>query len=298
MPIKKKTARQAYRRRSQQQKNSNWLKSTVLAGGALSLIVAFGYRVISGSDQIQADAQGCYGTLDEQKATIVWWDVSTQWSVSQTNDIKLAIKQAYKTLHFNETFSLITTDAQTVGDLTHATVRLCGGAKSSTDYARHNIDKTASPTFLKKQADKRFMAQVKPAIEKVFQKTDEKGGILAVDSPLLEQFQALSRHPEMRESTGRKRLILITDGIQNSEIARFCRVKNALPSFQNFKNKAAFRRVKPHAMTGLSVSLYLVLHPEHGPYCTEDELREFWEAYFKNSGAASFETYRLRPSGK
>lgn len=276
---------------------SKWTVPMAVGAIALTALGSVGYAVVSGADTIRPDDLGCYESAAPQGSTTIWWDASMSWSPSQERDIRAAVAQAWETLPFNDRFSVITTEADTVGDLAPRRVEICGPARSEADYARHGIEKTASSGFLANEADKRFGKAVQPVVDSVFSETKAGGAVLAIDSPLLEQFQAISRTPGFRDAGGRKRLLVISDGIQNTEIARFCDVKGDLPPFERFKDKPEYARVAPAAMSGVEVSFYLVLHADYGPHCTEDELAAFWSAYFEEAGASRVDVYRLRPSG-
>jgi len=271
----------------------------MVAGLAASIILGgVGFTIVSGADAVRPDAVGCYESTVPQGTTTVWWDVSSSWSPSQERDIRSAIEGAWQLLGFNDRFSVITTEADKVGDLAPRRVEICGPARSENDYARHGIEKTASTGFLANEADKRFGKAIQPVVDGIFDETKASGGVLAIDSPILEQLQAISRDPAFRDAAGRKRLLVISDGVQNTEIAHFCTVKGDLPPFDRFKKKPEYARVAPADMTGVEVSFYLVLRAEYPPYCTEDELATFWTAYFEEAGASRVDVYRLRPSGK
>lgn len=278
-------------------KGSKWAVPMVVGLLATTALVGVGLAVVNGADTVRPDAMGCYQSTVPQGSAITWLDVSSSWSPSQERDIRTAMAEAWETLPFNDRFAVITTNRTTVGDLATGEVELCGPARAEADYARHGMEKTASSGFLANEAEKRFQKGVEPLVDSVFAETKAGGAVLAIDSPLLEQFQAISRSPGFRDAGGRKRLILITDGVQNTEIARFCDVKGDLPPFTRFKEKPEYRRVAPAAMSGVEVSLYLVLRAEYPPYCTEDELAAFWTAYFEEAGASRVDVYRLRPSG-
>jgi len=295
----RRTVRSSRSGRRMKNKPAGRLMSTSAIAVCSALAVGgVGYAVVSGADTVRPDETGCYQVAGPQDSTTLWWDVSTGWSPSQERDIQTVPERAFGSLAFNERFSLITTEADRVGDIGSARVELCGPARSSADYARHGLEKSASPTFLANEADKLYREKVEPVVADILSRTKASGRILAVDSPLLEQIQAISRRPELRDATGRKRLVLVTDGIQNTEIAHFCKVKGDLPPFRAFKTKPEFRRVAPAPMSGAEVTIYLILHASYGPYCTEDELADFWTAYFEDAGASRVDVYRLRPSGR
>jgi len=274
------------------------LLGTAIGMTALGAIGGVSYGLMKVAGEVRPNAIGCYESTVPQGTTTVWWDVSSSWSPSQERDIRSAIEGAWETLGFNDRFSVITTEADKVGDLAPRRVEICGPARSESDYARQGIEKTASSGFLANEADNRFGKAVQPVVDGIFAETKASGGVLAVDSPVLEQFQAISRDPGFRDVGGRKRLLVISDGIQNTEIAHFCAVKGDLPSFERFKQRPEYARVAPAAMSGVEVSFYLVLRAEYPPYCSEDELAGFWTAYFEEAGASRVDVYRLRPSGK
>lgn len=285
-------------RRGAPSTGSKWTVPLAASAVALTTLGGIGYAVVSGADAVRPDVLGCYQSAAPAGSTTVWWDASSSWSPSQERDIRGAIERAWETLPFNDRFSVITTEADTVGDLAPSRVEICGPARSEGDYARLGIEKTASSGFLANEAENRFRKVVQPVVDGVFAETKAGGEVLAIDSPLLEQFQAVSRDPDFRDAAGRKRLLVISDGVQNTEIAHFCEVQGDLPPFARFKEKPEYGRVAPAEMNGVEVSFYLVLRAEYPPFCNENELADFWTAYFEEAGASRVDIYRLRPSGK
>ncbi len=117
----------------------------------------------------------------------------------------------------------------------------------------------------------------------------------ARNSTLLERMQVISRHKYF-SSTNRS-LTVVTDGVQNSEIARFCVVKGDMPSFETFKKRAAYAHVRPESFDGTRVHLLLA---EFGPkpsdiypYCSDEEMRTWWPDYYRGNGAEHVVTTRL-----
>ena len=118
----------------------------------------------------------------------------------------------------------------------------------------------------------------------------------AMDSPILEQLQAISRYDGF---TGPNRsLTVITDGINNSETARFCAVSGDLPPFAQFRTRRSYRYVEPSSFEGMDVTLLLVefgrLPAPGASHCSNAALRDFWPAYFTGNGAKSVDLRRLR----
>ena len=118
----------------------------------------------------------------------------------------------------------------------------------------------------------------------------------ALDSPILSQLQAVSRYPG---AAGWDALHIVTDGIENSEIAQFCSVQGDMPSFAKFAQKPVYDFVQPAPYTKTDVSLLLVetgvLPSRTLAYCSNDELRRWWPDYFKANRAHNVELTRLRP---
>ena len=271
---------------------SKWI-APVVAGVAASIVLGgVGFAIVSGANEVRPDVMGCYESAQPQGSTMLWWDVSMGWSASQERDIRAAVVRAWQTLPFNDRFAVITTNKATVGDLASGEIEICGPARSDADYARHGIDKPASSGFLANEADKRFREIVDPVIDGILAKTKATGALLALDSPLLEQMQAISRGPGFRDAGGRKRLILFTDGIQNTEIARFCDVKGDLPP-SPASRKSGISPGGPAAMPGVEAPYLCCARPATAPRTAGG----FLEGVFRGGGASRVDVYRLRPSG-
>ncbi len=112
----------------------------------------------------------------------------------------------------------------------------------------------------------------------------------AQHTPILEVTRSVSKADYF--SNENRTLYWISDGMNNSGEARFCKERGHLPPFSKFQNSSVYRDNRPR-LEGAEVYLYLVEHgslPQPGmEYCTNAELRAFWPAFMYGSGAVDVE---------
>lgn len=110
----------------------------------------------------------------------------------------------------------------------------------------------------------------------------------AASSPILEQLQGISRY---YRSGSLNRLIVYTDGLNNSPNGQFCVKRGELPRFAVFAERPGYRFVAPQNFARAEVDVLLVegepLPTDALPFCTDDELRTFWVDYFEANGAGA-----------
>ena len=92
--------------------------------------------------------------------------------------------------------------------------------------------------------------------------------------------------------------MIVTDGLENSELGHFGVVKGEMPEFAKFADHERFRPYQPN-LSGVAVTMLLVEYPDGAlPYATNAELEAFWADYLTASGAANFTITPVRSWGE
>jgi hypothetical protein len=273
---------------------------TLLAGTATAAMLAgAGYAALKDMNTAKADELGCYEQTAPQAHTVALVDSSEpRFDAVQRRDLMRAFGDVFqRDLAFNERFSLIATDASRIGSVPSPVVTRCGPARLPSDLESVGAA-SASDAFLERQAALAFEQDILPHLESVFAINPPDEQRQRAESPILEQIQSLSRMPAFSRDAGDKRLIVVSDLLQNTGDAQFCHTQGHLPAFETFRTRPYFERVAPHDLGGADVTVYLLIRGTLGeppyPYCTEDELVRFWRAYFEDAGAGSVDVIRLR----
>ena len=160
---------------------------------------------------------------------------------------------------------------------------LCKPAATPLEQAAIGAPDTSAQVLARQQreASERYAAFVDDLIRSSTQQSR-----LATSSPILEQIQGISRYDY---GAPLSKLIVYTDGINNSATARFCAVQGELPRFEVFARRPNYRFVKPDDFGGADVDILLIergeLPSQHLPFCTNQELRDFWLDYAEANGA-------------
>lgn len=270
-----------------------------IAGGLILASSGLGYFVWQDMNTAKADELGCYEQTAPQAHTVALVDSSEpRFDAAQRRDLMTAFGDLFqRDLAFNERFSLIATDASRIGSVPNPVVTRCGPAHSPADLESVGAAR-ASDAFLERQAAQAFEQDIRPHLESVFAINPPDAQRQRAESPILEQIQSLSRMPAFSRDAGHKRLIVVSDLLQNTGDAQFCHVQGHLPAFETFRTRPYFERVAPRDLGGADVTIYLLIRGILGeppyPYCTEDELVRFWRAYFDDAGAGSVDVIRLR----
>ncbi len=274
-------------------KQSAWLKWTIL-GVVTSLALAVAIFVADTITGIEtADADFCYERPDRQVHAVSLDNSLRKLSPPQLRDYRAGFARTYKRAEPNSRILIFTTAADIQSSLVRPAFTICKPPATVREQA--SIGAPSKPaTYLARRASEAKAAYNK-AVDNILTDAQDPDKISG-DSPILEQLQSISRYDGFEASS--RSLTVITDGIQNSEIARFCAVKGAMPPFTKFKRTAAYRTIAPNTFTGTAVSVLLVEAtklPQSGlQYCSNAELRNWWPDYFKGNGADSVELTRLR----
>jgi len=284
------------RRSRGSRRNTAGQSSAKLAAAVVAPLMVFGaggFAIFTLLDGEEIDGNYCY-TREDQHQAVIWIDNSLEGqSEAQLRDYRTGMLRAWDNAPANTLIRIASTERSTSGSFAQPQFTICKPAKTPAEQEAIGAPELTLPRLARIHADAH--AEFESMVDQVVSDATD-GGKTALDSPILEQFQAISRYDGF---TGPNRSITgITDGFNNSEAARFCTAKGALIPFERFKTRRSYSDVKPRSFEGADVTLLLI---EHGqlpspiaPYCTNAELRDFWPDYFKGNGASSVDLRRLR----
>ena len=262
-------------------------------GTIAAVIAAAGLAANEVMDIERADANFCF-VRDDQTQVAVLIDNSVKGhTAQQLRDYETGLLASYAQAPANARIKFFTTALDGQGSIARPVLTICKPAETPAEREAMAAPSKPAP-YLKRQAEE-ARDRYRAAIADVLAATQDQDRV-ALDSPILELVQAVSRYDGFQ---GRARsLVLVTDGIQNSETAEFCVKKGHMPRFERFAERPGYAFVKPRPLTGVDITLLLVEYGKlpSGPlrYCTNAELRTWWPDYFKGNGAHSVELYRLR----
>jgi hypothetical protein len=234
----------------------------------------------------------CYPGVETEAAALVDLSFTRANSGSQDRDLKTALQRAFAALPPNGRLSVFSTERTAVGSLSKPMFTICR-PPSSPDELNDLAGITKPAPYLRRLVD-RAEKGLDARIEELAEASKDENRV-ALDSPILEQIQAISRFSFEGDL---KSFVVFSDGINNSEIARFCVVRGALPPFMIWRGTNAAAQVKPNSFAGVSIEFllveqYVLPHPE-APFCSNDELRAFWPAFFEGNGATAVTLTRVR----
>lgn len=267
------------------------LPAMIAMGVALVLgVVGTGYLGMQAMNQKTADEYGCYSGLPSAQ-TMYLTDVSEpRWSKAQQRSIATYIERDYSGLRPNERFAFYSTAVNTMASVVVPEFHVCGQARNSSEHKAMTGDEVQDG-YLARQREKQYEEYLAPRLSYLLNNAQQLH-----ESPILELIRAASRDANLRMGD---KLRIVSDMIQNSELARFCRVQNDLPRFTTFAKQPRYiEHLHPSSMDGVEVEILMLERPYYGTkgmeYCTELEIKNFWRDYFKANGARSVNFIRLR----
>ncbi|MEM7220025.1 MAG: hypothetical protein AAF515_16785 [Pseudomonadota bacterium] len=220
-----------------------------------------------------------------------------RWNAHQQRSIRNALDQVYEGLGFNERLSVFTSEEDQIGSAAKITPRfsVCGTARAPEELESIGAE-SASEGYLRRTKERLYDKFLGPELDALLTLSPESDRRQRYQSPVLELLQAISRRPEAQHA---RKLIVISDLLQNSDTAQFCTVRMAMPYFEVFRQRRSYARLTPEGFDGIDVELYLLQRQGFGgpalPYCRdEEELVRFYSDYFTHHGARSVTLTRLR----
>ncbi|MEM9128185.1 MAG: hypothetical protein AAGA97_00430 [Pseudomonadota bacterium] len=268
--------------------------AVTVAGLPTAAIAAAGYFALEEFGKERLDKiTYCYDRADQfQTAVFVDFSHTQSGSDSQGRDLENLIAREYRGLPPNGLLSGFTTARDITASIAEPSFVICHPAENEGEQQRLGAPEK-SPTVLAREA-KDAQAAFEGRLGQLMRDSKDPQK-WASTSPILEQIQGITGYDFQAPL---RKLVIYSDGINNSPNGRFCREKNELPSFEAFSQRAAYEFIKPLDLSGVDVEFYLVefepLPSPSLPHCTTEELRTFWIDYFKANGAKSI---RLIPLG-
>ncbi|MGJ8534867.1 MAG: hypothetical protein ACSHYC_21960 [Alphaproteobacteria bacterium] len=252
-----------------------------------------GYMAWNYLNTEQIDTAFCYERDDQyQSAIFVDFSHTQSTTASQESDLVNALSRTFRQLPPNGQVSIFTTSRENAATVVDPAFTLCKPAKNAPEQKKIGApDK--SPAVLKREsmeADEAFARELESLAQD--SKNPEKA---ARSSPILEQIRGIS---EYDFNAPLRKLVVFSDGINNSSSGKFCQIQGELPMFSKFEKSSSYQFVKPNDLSGVDVEFLLVefgpLPTKTLPFCTTAELRQWWVDYAKGNGAKSV---RLTPLG-
>lgn len=292
------------RRPSSRGRNNNQsiklLISTIFVGVLLMGGVGFGVHHHLSIEQ--PNEYGCYERDDSEQVAIIFDNSILKFtgngrqellSGSILRDYKSAIFDAYEEAPANSQMLFFTTARGGVGSTGKPVYTACKPAATVDELEDMGVDKKTS-AYLKRQADK-AKKQFEKKVDRFLADTQDETQ-LAGDSPIIEQIVSISKSSKFQSPN--RSAVIITDGIQNSELARFCSEQNHMPAFKQFAKRADYNlKIKPD-LQGVNVRLLMVelfqMPNPVLPFCSNFELNSWWVDYLTGNGAnVNFTPIRL-----
>ncbi|PHR92420.1 MAG: hypothetical protein COA69_08585 [Robiginitomaculum sp.] len=266
----------SYKKQKSRRPNNNGNFKKIAALIIMPTVVLGGGGIIM-NQQLKTEKMGadyCYALKDQHQA-VGFLDNSMQQDLSprQYRDYQTGFDQLYENAPANARISVYTTASDTDRSLPKPVASICKPAATVAEQDALGAPKKLAPYLARQAMDAK---EEYDAIVKQVLRDAQDISKAALDSPILEQLQGISRTSGFNSQY--RSLTVITDGIQNSEIARFCSVKGDLPPFSIFKMQKRYTHVEPRSFTGVDVQFLLVesyLLPQATlPYCTNNEIRK------------------------
>ena len=278
-------------------KTKKQLPKIIGAASLLTLCFAsLGYMAVQSIGQTTVDANGCFATAYQKHTAVVIDASEPRWDEAQGRALHTYFGQLYDGLAFNERLSIYTTEGDQVASVVSPRFSVCGQAKTPDELATVGAA-PAQAGYLKRQKERLFQDVLKPELDQLLSLTPDQSRRQLHESPIMEMLLAVSRSTKL--SSG-DRLVVISDMIQNSDSARFCRTQNDMPRFSVFKQRRIYQdRLKPRSLAGVEVETLMLMRGGYGAgglqHCaSEEELRGFWRDYFKDNGAFEPSFIRVR----
>lgn len=261
----------------------------VLAVGAAGL----GYFAWQDANALKPDHLGCYPQEDQAHTAILMESSLPGPDAAQWRDIRTALSDKFLGgSQANERFQIFSTNPDDIGSIPAPVIETCVPPGTQAELEALGAP-TQSQAYLKTQKLRVFEDKIADPLAQM--QDEDKSNPQKFESPVGQQIQSLSRMPELQAGNGSKSLWVISDLIQNTQGMRFCQEKGHMPRFETFKSGQHYGRIKPRSLEVVDVTVLMLIRADYGPFCTgEDEVRQWWEAYFHDAGAQSIEFIRLR----
>ena len=259
-------------------------------------ISGFGTLIVSSFGVAVADEFGCFDTASQYQTVIVVDASAPRWNREQGRSLRTYMDRLYEHLRFNERLSVFTTEGDQIASVVSARFTVCGQATHPDQLAQIGAGQ-AQAGYLERQTQRLYDDLLTPELNALLTLTPDESRLQLNESPVLETIRSVSRATLLQPGD---RMVVISDMVQNSESARFCKVRGDMPSFDVFKNRLVYQdRLIPESLDGVRVEALMLMrggYGQFGPYCPggEEEVRGFWRGYFSQNGASEVQFTRIR----
>ncbi|MGF1463318.1 MAG: hypothetical protein ACFB2Z_09150 [Maricaulaceae bacterium] len=283
------------RNRRRGSSNPGRARKLVLLGSIPALVLIGGGFALDAYQRTEKiDADFCYARPDQaQHVLFLEASFTAGLSDQQERDYWASFEAGWRNAQPNTRFVGLSTARNVSGSIARPAFVICKPPANTAQQDALGVPGKPAP-YLANQAAEAYMRY--RGLTARLLADAQNPALQANESPILAQLQTISRYSGF-QGPGRT-LTVLTDGLNNSETAKFCAVQGDLPPFDVFARQDRYEAVRPRPFTGTDVNLLLV---ENGPlpqpgldHCTSAELRRFWRSYFEANGAASVQLTRLR----
>ncbi len=282
-------------RKRRTQKSSSGKTAQLAAAIALPVMLfgAASYGVIALLQGEERDGNFCYSRPDQHQAVIFVDNSLEGESGSQLRDYRTGLMRVWDNAPANARIRVASTNRAEGSSFAEPLFTICKPAATPEEQEGIGAPEQSAPMLARVHSEAReaYAEMVETVIADATDPAKQ-----AIDSPIFEQLQAISRYDGFEGNN--RSLTVLTDGISNSEAGRFCVELGALIPFERFKDQRRYRDVEPRSFDGLDVTFLMVEFGQFpatsAPYCSNEELRDFWPEYFKANGATSVDLRRLR----
>ncbi len=236
----------------------------------------------------------CYSSLPDQNYTASVIDYSTTnlfADPAQMNAMKTSYMEAYTLMSPNQRFDVFTTAKDTSIGIASPIYSVCKPASTAAEYAamkQHEPNMSdlsqAQLTYQAKKAKEEFAKK----IDELIAQSQAKKRSEDWDAPLFQTFKSVSRYYHARGDRI-EHLMIYSAGIVASQNSFWCKNRNDLPSWPNFKKRLLYRNVKPFkSFEGMRVTFLMpniLVHYRQGKWCNVQEIQDFWRGYFVEAKA-------------
>jgi hypothetical protein len=195
-------------------------KSLAYAGLLAACASGLGFIGFQSYGKATADAHGCFYEAPQPQSFVLVDASEPRFNDEQAQSLPIYFDRLYETLGFNERLSFVTTEADQVASVARLHVR-----GQATDPAQLEAIGAASAQagYLKKQQRRLYEKIVAPEFEALLSADPGEKRRQLYQSSILEMIADLSRLPDAKPGS---RIIIVSDLIQNSDSAQFCRTRN------------------------------------------------------------------------
>jgi len=240
------------------------LLSAVLIGGVL-----FGVSKYIQSNRPALDSTTMCPVSGLSGLTVLLVDTTDPLTALQEADLRNHLEQIKETL---PKYSAV--DVYTVSQLKDGLLKPLGERVCNPGDGRDASVLTSNPRMIKDKWNQRFSQPLDALFTKMLATSS------APESPIFESIQsiAVTAFGSLPDSTTTRKLIVVSDMLQN--VPEYSQYKQ-LGSFEDLRRTQYYRRISAD-LRGVEVELYY-LRRENGLQGTKHI--EFWQQYFKDSGA-------------